>query len=662
MLRRTATPLALFVLAASLAVACGGATPPPPQALVIPSAVASATPPADDGNALAIAAPLAWNDADASVPVSSADPMLGARDALVTLVLFSDFQCPFCGRVEPTLAKVRQTYGASDLRIVWKNDPLPFHPNAKPAAEAGRGVFELAGNDAFWAFHDKAFQNQTELTRENFLKWADEAGVRDLAAFGDGLDAHRWATKVEADVDEAKSVGANGTPHSFINGVELTGAQPFEKFQTLVDAELAKAKAKVAAGTPRDHVYAVLSQANKKLAPHEDDDDDKPDPTVWKIPVDKQPMRGAASALVTIVEFSDFQCPFCARVEPTLVALRAKYGNDVRIVWRDNPLPFHPKAMPAAELGREAFAELGETGFWKVHDDLFARQSTQTPLDDAMLDDVAKRAGLDLAKVHLAISTGKYKAAIQADMDVADDFQASGTPHFFINGRRLVGAQPQSAFETLIDAELASARALVKAGTPPTKVYDEVTKTAKSPPPPEMKSVPLPARPITRGAIRAKVTIQEFADFQCPFCARVEDTLKQVMQTYGSKVRIVWRDLPLPFHPNAQIAAEAAREAYAQQGSVGFWKMHDLLFANRADLSRTTLDGYASQMSLDMKRWAKALDNSTHQAEIDADSNAAASASISGTPSFVIGGYFVNGAQSFEKFRRVIDRALSEAK
>jgi protein-disulfide isomerase len=661
MLRRTPFELALFVFAASLAVACGGATPPPPQALVIPSAGVAVASPTVDDTEVALAAPGAWNDADASVPVSSADPVLGARDALVTLVLFSDFQCPFCSRVEPTLAKLRHAFGGADLRIVWKNDPLPFHPNAKPAAEAARGVFELAGNEAFWTFHDKAFENQASLSRESYVKWADESGVRDLGAFGDGLDSHRWAAKIDADVDEAKTAGVNGTPHSFVNGIELSGAQPYEKFQSLVDEQLAKARAKVAAGIPRDHVYAALSQENKKLVPP-DDDDDRPDPTVWKVPVDKQPTRGGASALVTIVEFSDFQCPFCRKVQGVLNSLRTKYGADLRIVWRDDPLPFHPFAMPAAELAREARAELGDAGFWTVHDDIFASQSNQTPLDDAMLDAVAKRAGLDLAKVHLAISTDKYKTRIQADMDVADDFQASGTPHFFINGRRLVGAQPQSAFETIIDAEIAAAHALVKSGTPATKVYDELTKAGKMPPPPEMKTVPLPGRPITRGAIRAKVTIQEFADFQCPFCSRAEDTLKQVMQTYGSKVRIVWRDLPLARHPNAQLAAEAAREAYAQQGSAGFWKMHDLMFANRTDLSRATLDGYASQMSLDMKRWATALDNSTHRAEIDADADAANAAGITGTPAFVIGGYFVNGAQSFEKFRRLIDRALGEAK
>jgi protein-disulfide isomerase len=662
-MRRPRVTLAFFTFVVSVAVACGGAGTQQPQALVIPTSSVPVAIASTNDSDLALAIPAGWTDSDAAIPVSSSDPALGARDAYVTLVLFSDFQCPFCARVEPTLAKLREEFGPRDLRVVWKDEPLPFHVNAKPAAEAARGVFELAGNEAFWSFHDKAFEHQADLSRESYVKWAGESGVHDLDAFEDGLESHRWADKVQAGSDEAASVGANGTPHAFVNGIEISGAQDYGKFQTVVEQELQKAKAKVAAGTPRDHVYATMSQLQfKKPAAHGKGDDDSPadTTTVWKVPVDKkQPARGSASALVTIVEFADFQCPFCGRVEPTLEALRKKYGADLRLVWRDEPLPFHPRALPAAELAREARAESGDAGFWTVHDDLL---SHQTALDDAGLDAVATRAGLNLAKVHAAIAGGKYKADIDADAALGDDLEANGTPHFFINGRRLVGAQAQDKFEAIIDDEIAKARALVRAGTDATKVYAELTKNGKGPPPPEKKSVPLPARPMARGPASARVTIQEFADFQCPFCARAEDALNEVVKTYGPKVRIVWRDLPLQMHPDAAIAAEAGREAYAQQGSTGFWKLHDLMFANRADLSRATLDGYAQKLSFDMKKWAAALDGATHQSVIDVDTKAAATAGISGTPAFVINGYYLSGAQPFAKFRAIIDRALSEAK
>jgi protein-disulfide isomerase len=104
---------------------------------------------ADNGGGSASSAG-AWDDGDSPVPISSKDPMWGKRDAPVTVVIYSDFQCPYCSRVEPTLDQVKTTYGADKVRLVWKNNPLPFHQNAKPAAEAAQGVFAMAGNDAFW--------------------------------------------------------------------------------------------------------------------------------------------------------------------------------------------------------------------------------------------------------------------------------------------------------------------------------------------------------------------------------------------------------------------------------------------------------------------------------------------------------------------------------
>ncbi|MEO8877946.1 MAG: thioredoxin domain-containing protein, partial [Polyangiaceae bacterium] len=162
-----------------------------------------------------------------------------------------------------------------------------------------------------------------------------------------------------------------------------------------------------------------------------------------------------------------------------------------------------------------------------------------------------------------------------------------------------------------------------------------------------------------RGKATAKVTLVEFADFQCPFCKRAEDdAMTQVRKDYPDAVKIVWRDMPLPFHQNAEPAAEAAREALAQKGSTGFWKMHDLLFANQTSLDRPSLDGYAKQLGLDMTKFANAIDNHTHKAEIDADAKAAQTAGISGTPSFLVNGYFLSGAQPYSKFKRLIDLSL----
>jgi protein-disulfide isomerase len=353
-------------------------------------------------------------------------------------------------------------------------------------------------------------------------------------------------------------------------------------------------------------------------------------------------------------------------VEPTLKSIRDKYGDKVRIVWKNEPLPFHNRAEPCAEAAMEVRAEKGDKGFWAMHDILFSNQKAQA--DDDLVG-YATQAGGSADKVRDAITNHTHKKEIDADNDLSQDFQASGTPHFFVNGRRLVGAQPEEKFDKIIDEEITKAQALISKGVAPSAVYDTLTKDGKGPPPPEMKDVPanLPANDPARGNLKSKVTIHEWSDFQCPFCGRVEPTVAQVMKDYGDKIKFVWHDLPLPMHQDAPLASQAGREAYAQKGPSAFWAFHDKMFANQQKIKRDDLDGYAKEMNLDMTKWAAALDGSTHTAEIEADKTAANSDSISGTPAFLIvvsgakQGYFISGAQPYGAFHKLIDRALSDA-
>jgi hypothetical protein len=131
------------------------------------------------------------------------------------------------------------------------------------------------------------------------------------------------------------------------------------------------------------------------------------------------------------------------------------------------------------------------------------------------------------------------------------------------------------------------------------------------------------------------------------------------MKAFPGKIKLVWRDKPLPMHPDAPLAAEAAREAHAQKGNDGFAKMHKLLFENQQALKREDLDGYAKKIGLDMKRFARALDTRAHRAAVEADEKATEAAGVNGTPSFFIGPYFVSGAQPLSKFKRAVERALS---
>jgi protein-disulfide isomerase len=149
--------------------------------------------------------------------------------------------------------------------------------------------------------------------------------------------------------------------------------------------------------------------------------------------------------------FSDFQCPFCSRVEPTVKQFMDKYQGKVRLTWRNYPLPFHQNAMPAAEA---AMAAADQGKFWEMHDKLFANQQA---LDRASFEKYAQEIGLDVGKFKNALDSGKEKEKIQADVAYANGLPGGGmgTPTFFINGHKIAGAYPLDEFSKIIDGELA---------------------------------------------------------------------------------------------------------------------------------------------------------------------------------------------------------------
>ena len=165
--------------------------------------------------------------------------------------------------------------------------------------------------------------------------------------------------------------------------------------------------------------------------------------------VDGAPFVGAPDAPVTIVEFSDFHCPFCQRAEDTIAQVLSRYGDRVRLVWRDYPVDkLHPQARKAHEAARCA-AEQGK--FWPYQKALF----TGSPKQPDQLPAVAQETGLDLASFKACVADGKHQVAVQKDVEEGKRLEVTGTPTFFINGRVLVGAQALDAFVRVIDDELA---------------------------------------------------------------------------------------------------------------------------------------------------------------------------------------------------------------
>jgi protein-disulfide isomerase len=213
------------------------------------------------------------------------------------------------------------------------------------------------------------------------------------------------------------------------------------------------------------------------------------------------------------------------------------YGDDVQIVWKDNPLGFHPRAQPASNVARAIYKAKGDKAFWEAHDKLF---ESQPKLADEDLLAAVKDLGVPETVLKQAIETDKYAEKFEQSSDLANDFEARGTPHFFVNGLRVKGAQPFDAFKKVIDEQLAKAKAMEKKGIARSKIYEEIMKEGKTPPPPPKKELgDLPADAPAKGSANAKIVIQEFSDFECPFCSRVNPTIAEVLEKHSGDVKVV---------------------------------------------------------------------------------------------------------------------------
>ena len=169
------------------------------------------------------------------VAVGSA-PTRGTEQASVTIVEFSDFECPFCGRVTPTLDKIKQEYG-DKVRIAFKHMPLSFHQRAVPAHKAS----VAAGQQGkFWEMHDRIFANQSDLSEATYLRYAEELEL-DTEQFKTDMASKASQQRIDEDGQEAAKLGVTGTPSFFINGYFISGAQPFEAFKQKIDQELGDA-------------------------------------------------------------------------------------------------------------------------------------------------------------------------------------------------------------------------------------------------------------------------------------------------------------------------------------------------------------------------------------------------------------------------------------
>ncbi|MFW5921493.1 MAG: DsbA family protein, partial [Polyangiales bacterium] len=600
-------------------------------------------------------------------------PARGASRPLVTIVQFSDYECPFCAHAERALDRLVERY-PNEVRVVFRHLPLVrMHPDALPAAEAAMEARAQGGDEAFWRMHRLLFANQQALSDEHLIRYAESIGL-DVDRFRNALFGGEHRTRIRGDILLARKLGVTGTPVSFVNGRKVTGAKPFAAMEALVRQEIALARERMEEGVPREELYPTLMQQAREEPERSEPPRLVRDPqAVYRVPVDGAPSRGSDGALVTVVELGDFQSPRSKRLQPWLARLLEEHEGDVRVVWMNVPLPFHQQAMTAAETALEAQQQGGDESFWRMHEALFERQRD---LSRETILAAAREVGLDATELERALEEREHRETVRSHMLLAQRLGADDASTLFVNGRMLRSPSSYDAIRELVAEERARARAEVESGVPRRHLYRRIVKEGatepqyvdrhevepETSPEPATYELAVPQDAPSRGADGARLVVQVFGDFQCPFCAQLAPRLERLLEEHEEDLRIAWRHYPLPNHEHAALAAEAAVEVHAQGGDRAFWAYHDALFRHQRRLERDALVHWARglrRFDLDLDRLRRALDDGRHRERVQRDVEAVHEAGMRiGTPAMLVGDRLLMGARSYEELEAAVQAEL----
>lgn len=383
-------------------------------------------------------------------------PYRGEPDAPITIYEYSDYQCPFCSRYfVQTEPAIDESYVRSGrVRIVFRDFPLvELHPNAPPAHVAANCVADQ-GAEAYWQMHSLLFQTQSAWNSladpmSYFTQLAEQVGV-DVAVFSSCVESGDKDAIIAAGIAEARAIGFSGTPsfqfvrNSTQEGFPLVGAQPYDQFSAMLDTL-------IAGGSPQTEQAQEGSEeipywaTTEGLAP----DPDRPDYTMAG-----DLHRGNPDAKVVVIEFSDFQCPYCRKhTLETQPILDEKFVDTDQIYWvfKHFPLTIHPQA-PAAGAAAECAAAQGK--FWEMHERLFDTMAEWSVSDpNPFFSELAGELALDVDQFSACLTDPAANEQVQEDLAAGAPF-VRGTPTFIVlydgQGSIIPGALPADRFSEIL--------------------------------------------------------------------------------------------------------------------------------------------------------------------------------------------------------------------
>lgn len=395
---------------------------PAPAAAPSPAPAAAPAPAAPSAPAAAPSAPPNPNQVW-KVAIHPDDARKGPDTANVQVVVFGSFGNQETTDFAPAIAEVEKTFG-NKVQIRYKHKVVPFpHPDAIVAAEIAASC---NAQGKFWPMFD-SLSKSAALSESGAYDAAQAAGCNVAKAKAD-VAAGKFRKQVLRDSLVANEVAANTYPNVMVNGVRLGAPKTWDNLKPLIEKQIEAAEQEAKSkGKTGIALYESIVSSGKIF-----DQTGGPKQT---FALDGSPILGNPNAKIEVAVFEDFQCPFCAKIAPSVKEFQKKFPNDVKIVYKHMPLDIHDNAQIAAEASMAALAQ-GQEKFWAYHDVLFNNQSA---LQKDQLETYAQQVGLDMARFKSDLASGTGKSVIQRDMQEGQKAGVSGTPSVYINGMKYQG-------------------------------------------------------------------------------------------------------------------------------------------------------------------------------------------------------------------------------
>lgn len=536
----------------------------------------------------------------------------GPVDAPVTMVLFSDFECPYSAEMFFTLKKLQKELG-SQMHVIVKQSPiLETHPNAVLAHKA---ALAAGKQGKYQQMAELLFANQERQERGTVMNYARLLKM-DVVLFQHDLDSAAVAAALRKDMQESKGFAINQTPSMFINGRLYSGTLS-EK--TLGDIIKQASKTSVATTLAQQTVIPEGENVEPAL--------------LVRMMTQPSAARGTSASPVTIVEFTDFQCPFCRAAVAPMEELMAKRGTNVRWIFRSFPLSFHPDS----ELANEAALAAGAQGkFWEMHDLLFGNQQA---LKMADLRRYAQGLNLNMTAFDDALAKHRYAAQIAQDRVLGTEAGVDGTPTFFVNGQRMTGARSLVELNQIVDAAIQS-----PGSAAPGAVIAQAIPKAEH-------------EAVVSGRANAPLELVWFTDVRSPLAERQKDLMLSLVKRYDGQVRLVYKAFPVAAHEDGRLGSKALLAAH-EQGM--FWEMFSALTQRRDVLTEKDILGLAKGAGLDMPAFTLAMNAEKTDIGVTADMDEATARGIQGAPVVFVNDQRIDGLQREEFYTAVIAKILKE--